>query len=67
VSKIGRENIDELLLMARDGDERVPELAWACILALAEQLVLVKHRRAQASSRPVTSSRSPDGIPGNEA
>jgi transposase len=40
VVKIGREGVDELLLMVRDGDERVPELARACILALAEQLLL---------------------------
>jgi hypothetical protein len=28
----------------RGGDERIPELAWACILALAEQLVLIKRQ-----------------------
>ncbi len=41
VAKIGREGVEELLLMVRDRDERVPELARACILALAEQPVLV--------------------------
>jgi len=44
VAKIGREGVDELLLMVRDGDERVRELARACILALAAQLVLVKRQ-----------------------
>jgi hypothetical protein len=44
VAKIGREGVDELLLMVRDGDERVPELAQAYILALAEQLVLLKRQ-----------------------
>jgi transposase len=32
VAKIGREGVDELLLLVRDGDVRVPELARACIL-----------------------------------
>lgn len=44
VAKIGREGVDELLLLALDGDERVPELAQAYIRTLAEQLVLIKRR-----------------------
>jgi transposase len=53
VAKIGREGIDELLLIVRDGDERVSELARACVLALAEQLVLLK-RQILEMDRPIT-------------
>jgi transposase len=70
VAKIGREGVDELLLMVRDGDERVPELARACILALAEQLVLFKRqilemdRRITACHRAGEVSRRLAEIPG---
>ncbi|KFG69571.1 IS110 family transposase [Microvirga sp. BSC39] len=70
VAKIGREGVDELLLLVRDGDERVPELARACILALAEQLVLVKRqilemdRRITACHRANEVSRRLVEIPG---
>jgi transposase len=70
VAKIGREGVDELLLMVRDGDERIPELAQACILALAEQLVLVKRqilemdRRITACHRANEVSRRLAEIPG---
>ena len=70
VAKIGREGMDELLLLVRDGDERVPELARACILALAEQLVLIKRqilemdRRITACHRASEVSRRLAEIPG---
>jgi transposase len=70
VAKIGREGVDELLLLVRDGDERIPELARACILALAEQLVLVKRqilemdRRITACHRASEVSRRLAEIPG---
>jgi transposase len=51
VAKIGREGVDELLLLVHDGDERIPELARACILALAEQLVLVKRQILEMDRR----------------
>ena len=51
VAKIGREGIDELLLLVRDGDERIPELARACVLALAEQLVLLKRQILEMDRR----------------
>jgi transposase len=51
VAKIGREGVDELLRMVRDGDARVPELARACILALAEQLALVKRQILEMDRR----------------
>ncbi len=70
VAKIGREGVDELLLIIRDGDERVPELARACVLALAAQLVLVKRqilemdRRITARHRASEVSRRLAEIPG---
>ena len=70
VAKIGREGIDELLLLVRDGDERIPELARACVLALAEQLVLLKRqilemdRRITACHRANEVSRRLAEIPG---
>lgn len=70
VAKIGREGVDELLLLVRDGDERIPELARAYILALAEQLVLVKRqilemdRRITACHRANEVSRLLAEIPG---
>src|SRR3954454_23501807 len=70
VAKIGREGVDELLLLVRDGDERIPELARACVLALAEQLVLVKRqilemdRRITACHRASEVSRRLAEIPG---
>src|SRR5689334_590829 len=51
VAKIGREGVDELLLLVRDGDKRVSELARACILALAQQLVLVKRQILEMDRR----------------
>jgi transposase len=51
VAKIGREGINELLLLVRNGDERIPELARACVLALAEQLVLLKRQILEMDRR----------------
>jgi transposase len=63
VAKIGREGVDELLLMVRDGDERIPELAQACILALAEQLVLVKRQILEMDRRITACHRASGGQP----
>jgi transposase len=37
-AQIGREGVDEVLLMISTGDERIPDLARACVLARAEQM-----------------------------
>jgi transposase len=58
VAKIGREGIDELLLLVRDGDERIPELARACVLALGEQLVLLKRQILEMDRRITASHRA---------
>jgi transposase len=69
-AKIGREGVDELLLLVSNGDERIPELARVCVLALAEQLMLVKRqilemdRRITACCRASEVSRRLAEIPG---
>src|SRR4051812_13419034 len=70
VARVGREGADELVALVREGDAPIPDLARACVLALAEQLVLVKHqilemdRRITAHSRASEVSRRLAEIPG---
>src|SRR3954466_4869407 len=70
VARVGREGADELIATVREGDAPIPELARACILALAEQLVLVKRqilemdRRITACHRANEVSRRLAEIPG---
>ena len=70
VARVGREGADELVQMVREGDAPIPDLARACVLALAEQLMLVKRqilemdRRITAHSRASEVSRRLAEIPG---
>ncbi len=70
VAQIGHEGLDELVRIVREGDERLPELARTCVLALAEQLALVKRqilemdRRITACHRANEVSRRLAEIPG---
>jgi transposase len=70
VARIGRQGVDELLAIVQHEDERIPRLARACVLALAEQLRLVKQqildmdRRINACHRASEVSRRLAEIPG---
>jgi transposase len=70
VARIGRQGVDELLAIVQHEDERIPPLARACVLALAEQLRLVKQqilemdRRINACHRASEVSRRLAEIPG---
>jgi transposase len=71
VAPIGRRGLDELLAVLSDlGDERVPALARDCLVAVAEQLMLVKakildmDRRIAACHRSSEMSRRLAEIPG---
>jgi transposase len=70
VASVGRQGVDELLAIVRREDERIPLLARACVLALAEQLRLVKQqilemdRRINACHRASEVSRRLAEIPG---
>jgi len=71
VAPIGRSGLDELLAVLSDlGDERVPALARDCLVAVAEQLMLVKakildmDRRITACHRSSDMSRRLAEIPG---
>lgn len=71
VAPIGRRGLDELLAVLSDlGDERVPALARDCLVAVAEQLMLVKgkildmDRRITACHRSSDMSRRLAEIPG---
>jgi transposase len=71
VAPIGRRGLDQLLAVLSDlGDERVPVLARDCLVAVAEQLTLVKakildmDRRIAACHRSSDMSRRLAEIPG---
>jgi len=71
VAPIGRRGLDELLAVLSDlDDERVPALARDCLIAVAEQLMLVKgkildmDRRIAACHRSSDMSRRLAEIPG---
>lgn len=71
VAPIGRRGLDELLAVLSDlDDERVPALARDCLVAVAEQLLLVKtkildmDRRIAACHRTSETSRRLAAIPG---
>jgi transposase len=71
VAPIGRRGLDQLLAVLSDlGDERVPALARDCLVAVAEQLMLVKgkildmDRRITACHRLSDMSRRLAEIPG---
>jgi len=71
VAGVGRHGVEKLVTMIEDGDdERVPPAARDCLLALRDQLVLVKRqildadRRILAWHRSSEMSRRLEGIPG---
>ena len=71
VAGVGRNGLEKLLeVIADDGDERIPSEARDCLLALRDQLVLVKRqileadRRILACHRASEMSRRLDDIPG---
>jgi transposase len=71
VAPVGRRGIEELLAIVEDArDNRVPEVARACILALAMQLrrlkaqILEFDRMINAWHRSNEMSKRPDEIPG---
>jgi transposase len=71
VAPVGRKGVEELLTVVADaGDQRVPEIARACVAALGAQLRMLKaqilefDRRIMAWHRSNTASRRLDAIPG---
>jgi transposase len=61
VAPIGRRGLDELLAVLSDlDDERVPALARDCLVAVAEQLMLVKRKILDMDRRITTCHRSSD-------
>ena len=71
VAGVGRNGLEKLLAVIEgDGDDRVPETARVCLLALREQLALFKRqildadRRILAWHRSNELSRRLEGIPG---
>jgi transposase len=71
VAGVGRNGLEKLLeVIADDGDERIPLEARSCLLALRDQLALVKRqileadRRILAWHRASEMSRRLDDIPG---
>ena len=71
VAGVGRNGLERLLKVIEDGeDERVPPAARVCLLALRDQLEMVKHqildadRRILAWHRSSEVSRRLDDIPG---
>ena len=71
VAPVGRHGVDELLRIVADAsDQRVPELARACVAALGAQLRVLKvqilefDRRIMAWHRSNAASRRLDAIPG---
>ena len=71
VAAVGRKGVEQLLAIVTDaGDERVPEVARACLAALGAQLRMLKaqilefDRRIMAWHRSNETSRRLDAIPG---
>jgi transposase len=71
VAPVGRHGVDELLKIVADAsDQRVPEIARACVAALGAQLRVLKvqilefDRRIMAWHRSNAASRRLDAIPG---
>ena len=71
VAPVGRHGVDELLRIVADAsDQRVPEIARACVAALGAQLRVLKvqilefDRRIMAWHRSNAASRRLDAIPG---
>src|ERR1700693_2316100 len=70
VAPVGRKGVEQLLVVADGSDQRVPELARACVAALGAQLRRLKEqilefdRRILAWHRSNETSRRLDAIPG---
>jgi transposase len=71
VAPVGRKGVEQLLAIVMDaGDQRVPEVAQACLAALGTQLRMLKvqilefDRRIMAWHRSNEASRRLDAIPG---
>jgi transposase len=70
VAPVGRKGVEQLLVVADGSDQRVPELARACVAALGVQLRRLKEqilefdRRILAWHRSNETSRRLDAIPG---
>ena len=71
VAPVGRRGVEQLLAIVMDaGDQRVPEVAQACLAALGTQLRMLKvqilefDRRIMAWHRSNEASRRLDAIPG---
>ena len=71
VAPVGRQGVEELLKIVADtSDERVPEIARACVAALGAQLRMLKahilefDRRIMAWHRSSEASKRLDAIPG---
>jgi transposase len=71
VAPVGRKGVEELLKVVADaGDQRVPEIARACVAALGVQLRMLKaqilefDRRIMAWHRSNPASKRLDAIPG---
>jgi transposase len=70
VAPVGRKGVEQLLVVADGSDQRVPELARACVAALGVQLRRLKEqilefdRRILAWHRSNETSRRLDEIPG---
>jgi transposase len=70
VAPVGRKGVEQLLVVADGSDQRVPELAQACVAALGAQLRRLKEqildfdRRILAWHRSNETSRRLDAIPG---
>jgi transposase len=61
VAPIGRQGLDQLLAVLSDlDDERVPALARDCLVAVAEQLLLVKRKILDMDRRIAACHRSSD-------
>ena len=61
----GRRGVDELLdVVANSSDERVPEVARACVSALGAQLRMLKAQQIMAWHRSNETSKRLDEIPG---
>src|SRR5262245_24099882 len=70
VAPVGRNGVEQLLVIANAGDNRLPEIARACVLALGAQLQTLKaqilnfDRQIMAWHRSNEASKRLDEIPG---
>jgi len=70
VAPVGRNGVEQLLVVANAGDNRLPEIARACVLALGAQLQTLKaqilnfDRQIMAWHRSSEASKRLDDIPG---